>query len=240
MISSDQLKNALHVNGLARKEQVLLCLAADPLGPSSVADLRTVAVNAGLRAARKWNLSAVLGTLNSLAVRSEAGWELTEAGKAEVARLTGIVLAPLPTSTLRKLLPKAGAAEVAIFIEEAIGSVEAHHYRAAVVLSWVGAVALLYDHVVANELGAFNAEAIRRDAKWRAAKSADDLSRMKEHDFLQVIEAISVIGKNVKTELENCLKLRNGCGHPNSLKIAEHRVNAHIETLVLNVYARFV
>jgi hypothetical protein len=62
---------------------------------------------------------------------------------------------------------------------------------------------------------------------------------MKEYDFLQILESISVIGKNVKTELEACLRLRNACGHPNSLRLAEHRVNSHIETLVLNVYARF-
>jgi hypothetical protein len=100
----------------------------------------------------------------------------------------------------------------------------------------VGAVAVLQDHVIANHLAAFNAEAARRDPKWKAAKNRDDLSRMKEYDFLQVLEAISVIGKNVKQELEGCLKLRNGCGHPNSMKIGEHRVAGHIETLILNVY----
>ena len=45
-----------------------------------------------------------------------------------------------------------------------------------------------------------------------------------------------MIGKNVKDELESCLKLRNACGHPNSLKIGEHRVASHIESLILNVY----
>jgi hypothetical protein len=180
-----------------------------------------------------------LASLNGFAIRSPEGWELTDAGKTEIARMTGAALQPSPSSTLRKLLSKLNSPDVAAFIEEAIGSVEAHRYRAAVVLSWVGAMAILYEYVVANELAAFNAEASRRDAKWRTAKTGDDLSRMKEHDFLQILEAISVIGKNVKVELEACLKLRNGCGHPNSLKVAEHRVNSHIETLVLNVYTRF-
>ena len=56
---------------------------------------------------------------------------------------------------------------------------------------------------------------------------------------MQVLAAISVIGKNVKDELEGCLKLRNGCGHPNSLQLADSRVAAHIETLVLNVFSVF-
>ena len=71
------------------------------------------------------------------------------------------------------------------------------------------------------------------------AKNADDLTRMKEHEFLQVLESISAIGKNVKRELENCLNLRNACGHPNSLEIAENRVAAHLEILTLNVFSKF-
>jgi hypothetical protein len=126
------------------------------------------------------------------------------------------------------------------FVEEAVECFESRKFRAAVVLSWVGAVSLIQEHIMSKELTAFNTEALRRDPKWRTAKTADDLSRMKEADFLEVISAISVIGKNVKQELEGCLKLRNGCGHPNSLQIGEARVSAHVEVLILNVFARFV
>ena len=111
--------------------------------------------------------------------------------------------------------------------------------RSAVVLSWVGAISLLYDHVVANNLSDFNTEAHRRNPKWKAAKNKDDLTRMKEHEFLQVLPAISVLGKSVKDELEGCLKFRNGCGHPNGLSIGESRVTGHIESLILNVYSKF-
>lgn len=112
-------------------------------------------------------------------------------------------------------------------------------YRSAVVLSWLGALALIFDHVVAHKLTEFNTEATHRNAKWKPAKNEDDLARMKEHDFLQLLPAISVVGKSVKDELESCLALRNGCGHPNSLQLAEHRVAAHIEVLLLNVFEKF-
>jgi hypothetical protein len=86
----------------------------------------------------------------------------------------------------------------------------------------------------------FNAEAIARDSKWKPAKTADDLGLMKEDTFLDVLQRISVIGKNVKQELKDlCLKLRNGAGHPNSLVFGENRVASHVETLVLNVFAKF-
>jgi hypothetical protein len=123
-------------------------------------------------------------------------------------------------------------------VSEAIGCLEARLLRAAVVLSWVGAVSQLYEHVVKAFLPLFNTEATRRDSKWRPAATPDDLVRMKEFDFLNVLEAISVIGKNVKQELQQCLALRNACGHPNSLSLGEARVASHIETLILNVYTK--
>ena len=98
-------------------------------------------------------------------------------------------------------------------------------------------MALLYESVVSKHLTAFNAEAAKREPKWKNAKTADDLGRMKEALFLDVALDISLIGKNVKQELDGCLKLRNACGHPNSLKVGPNKVAAHLETLALNVYA---
>ena len=84
------------------------------------------------------------------------------------------------------------------FVEEAIACAEAGYHRAAVVLSWVGALAVLYELVTKKHLIAFNSEAQRRDAKWRSAKTTDDLARIKEYDFLQILEAISIIGKSTR------------------------------------------
>lgn len=88
-----------------------------------------------------------------------------------------------------------------------------------------------------KHLTAFNVEAVRRDGKWKTAKTADDLGKLREVTFLEIAESLSVFGKNVKQELETCLRLRNACGHPNSLKIGANKVAAHLETLALNVYA---
>jgi len=85
----------------------------------------------------------------------------------------------------------------------------------------------------------FNAEAVKKFPKWKDATTADDLTRMKEADFLEVLASSSIIGKNVKHELGACLTFRNGCGHPNSLKVGEQRVAAHIETLILNVFKNY-
>lgn len=241
MVTKQKLKDLVHRPGLTRKDQLLICLGVEADRPKALSEVRGLAAGAGLRSARDWNLSAILRSLPGKAVRTSAGWELTADGKAEVGRLIG-VSTPAHAGALASLRAHVGrlkSPDVRIFVEEAIGCAEEGFHRGAVVLSWVGAAGVLYGNVVANHLAAFNAEARRRDARWRDAKTPDELARIKEFDFLQVLDAISVIGKSVKGELEACLKLRNGCGHPSSLKVAESRVAAHIETLVLNVFAVF-
>lgn len=141
---------------------------------------------------------------------------------------------------LRQQLQRLGNDDAKDFLEEAIKCLEIKQYRAAVVFSWVGAISVLHNHIVNHHLVAFNAEAKRRNALWKDAKNSDDLGLMKEHDFLNVLESISVMGKNVKQQLQNaCLSLRNACGHPNSYRIGEAKVIAHLEELMLNVFSRY-
>lgn len=239
MIARSNLKNVLAREGLSRKQKVLLCLAVGADEAKSPADIRGLALDAGVRAAKTWNFSAILASLGGLVARTSKGWELTENGKHEARRVLGGAspAAANALGSLRAAASKLKSDDVRAFVEESIACAEAGYHRAAVVLSWVGALAVLYDVVVRDHLKSFNAEATRRDAKWRAAKTTDDLARMKEFDFLQILEALSVLGKSTKNELEGCLKLRNGSGHPNSLKISDNRVAAHIETLVLNVFS---
>ena len=236
------LKELLARSDLSNRDKVLICLGAEPLGVMKVEEIRSVAIEAGLRAIAKWNVSDYLSKAKTLAIRTPHGWELTGAGKAHVGSAAGPLLpsvSVLVVSALRNQLPSILSADTQQFVAEAVKCLEAKLYRAAIVTSWVGAVAVLYDDVVASHLATFNAEAIKRDPKWRTAKNADDLARMKEFDFLQILPAIGVLGKNVKDELEVCLKLRNGCGHPNSLVVGEHKASAHVETLIQNVFAKF-
>lgn len=242
MIEESQLKNLLSKNEYPRLDKLLICLATDVDKPKQVKYIRDLAVRSGLRVSSKWNLSQILGGASALAVRVSDGWELTLDGRKRVSELVGPFGArpvPMIASSLRAHLPNLKNSDTKRFVEEAVECFESRKYRAAVVLSWVGGVSILQEHVVANCLKAFNAEALKRDTKWRSAKTTDDLGRMRETDFLNVLVAISVIGKNVKQELETCLKLRNGCGHPNSLQIGEARVSAHIEILLLNIFAKF-
>ena len=243
MLNLDEAKRILHGPTLVNRDQLLVLLAIQPVVPLPVHEIKVRCAAAGLPKLAKKNISNVLATANGSVARTIDGWELQQPGIIRVRELAQTVDVNLVvTHSSRSLRGHADLISDRLtkeFVMEAIHCFEANQYRAAVVFSWAGAVALLHKTVFATKLGEFNVEAAKRDSKWREAKQQDDLGRMKEHDFLDVCEAIGVIGKNVKQVLLQCLTLRNGCGHPNSLAIAENSVAAHIEQLIKNVFSRF-
>lgn len=242
MLKSDELKDWLH-RDLTRLDKLLLVLATAD-GPSYVTQIREAAATAGFRDPKNknWNISQALGGSNGKAIRTPDGWELTDAGKLHLRNLGVSKVSPAAMQVavdLRAYLIKIKDAGTRDFVEEAIKCHEAELYRSAIVMSWLGAMAVLHNHVHDHHLNDFNTEANRVDSKWKPAKTTDDLGKMKEGDFLDRIAAISIIGKNAKEELKKALGLRNGCGHPNSLKVGANKSAAHIETLLQNVFEKF-
>lgn len=240
MLSLSDLKNWLH-RELSQLDKLLLILVSLD-EPCQVKDMKEHAKEAGFRVPTKWNPSATLGKSKGLAIRTPKGWEITEAGKQHLRNLgvTKISPAAVQVATdLRAELPSIKNDDARAFVEEAIKCHEAELYRSAIVMSWLAAMGVLHNHVHAKHLKKLNAEAKRVDGRWKDAKTTDDLGRMGEADFLDRITALSIIGKNVKKELKNCLDRRNGCGHPNSLKIGANTVAHHIEILLLNVFKKF-
>jgi hypothetical protein len=240
LLKASELKNWLH-RDLSRADKVLLVLASDEAN-WQVAEIKARALDAGLREIAKWNVSQILAGTKGLAITTPKGWELTDAGKQHLKSLGVSKISPAAVqiaTDLRNLLTDVKDAETQAFVQEAVACYELEFYRSAVVMSWLAAVHVLKNTVIKHHLAAFNAEAARIDQKWKRASTTDDIGRMQEVDFLDRIAAISVIGKNVKEELQKCLKLRNGCGHPNSLKVSTNVVASHIEILLLNVFRPF-
>ena len=243
MLTLEQLKSAVHQKDVTKTDAALLCVAAAGTKAAPTATVRRLALEAGVKGAKWINFTAHLNSAEDKVFKSPKGWELTSTGKEYVAGIAARELSTSPAATeaqsLRALLPKLKHKEARTFLAEAIVCAEQSLFRAAVVLSWVGAIALLHGRAMRRHRKALNAEILSRDPKWKEAKTTDDLGRIKEATFLEVAMAISLIGKNVKQELDTCLKLRNACGHPNSLKIGPNKVAAHLEMLALNVYAVF-
>ena len=240
MFSISGLKTWLH-RDLAQRDKLLLILSSLD-EPCQIRDLRERAREAGFRIPAAWNPSSALSRSKGLAVRAPQGWEITDLGKQHLRDLGVTNISPAAVqlaSDLREELSNIRNIDTRSFVEEAIQCYEVALYRAAIVMSWIGAVAVLHSHVHAQHMKRFNAEAKRVNPRWRDARTTDDLSRMREADFLDRIAALSIIGQDVKRELVNCLARRNSCGHPNSLKIQANTVAHHVEVLLLNVFEKF-
>jgi hypothetical protein len=248
MLTESELESCLHKRRLPRRDALLLIMAVEVESPKDVQTIKAIGRRAGLTEILKWNVSDNLGKVRGLAIRLPEGWLLTSDGRKHIAALDVFPHKKTPrvvnaVQDLHAAVAKIADKQVTEFLSEAVKCFEMGLNRACVVLSWVGAVALLYNHVITKHLSAFNAEAQRRDPKWKPASTADDLARMKESDFFDLIAAppLSIIGKNLKEELKNnCLQLRNACGHPSSLAIGPNKVAAHLEILILNVFSKFI
>lgn len=241
MLSRDDLKSVLHELDTSTNK-ALVCLAVDVSNPKSVAEIKALAQSAGEKSMVKSHVHALLQAKTGIAIHTNLGWELSPKGQQYVKELIAPHLKKTVATISRSLrdeISRISSQQTKEFVEEAVKCFECGFYRAAVVLSWIGAIGLMHEHIMRNRLADFNSEAQRRNPKWKAAKTADDLANMKESDFLDILEALSMIGKSVKLQLVERLNLRNGCGHPNSLMPGENVTSAHIESLINHVFSKF-
>ena len=240
MINCSDLKTWLH-RDFGQCDKLLLILASLD-APCQVRDMKEHARDAGFRIPETWNPSNSLGRSKGLAIRTPKGWEITDAGKQHLRNLGVTKISPSAVQVatdLREELLNIKDVDTHSFVEESIKCYEAELYRSAIVMSWVGAVAVLHNYIHSKHLKAFNEEAKRVDSKWKDANTTDDLAKMKESDFLDRITTLSVIGKNIKKELKNCLERRNSCSHPSSLQVRANTAAHHIEVLLFNVFKNF-
>jgi hypothetical protein len=237
LLKPSDLKNWVH-RDFSDTDKLLLVLSTLD-APTQVKEIKARCKEVGLRKLADVNVSSYLARTKGLAINTSAGWELTDGGKQHLHKLgvSSIRPAAVQVATgLRGLLAKITDADTRAFVEEAVQCYEYELYRSAVVMSWLAAVHVLKLEVLDKHLKDLNAEASRVDAKWKMAKTTDDLGRMNEADFLDRLSGISMIGKNVKEQLQACLKMRNACGHPNSFKLGEPTVSHHIDVLMRNVF----
>lgn len=242
MLTIESLKRFLYKKDYTRLQKVLFCLAVNVKSPKQINQISEIAQSAGFHDMKKWNISDILAKSNGLAIRTQEGWELSPDGIVLIMGLAGDFISSPPSDisiSLRNHLEKIEDTQIKSFVAEAVECYERGLNRAAIVLSWVGAISILQKYVIDHKLADFNIEASKRFPKWKKAKVREDLGQIKEFDFLQVLVQISMIDTSVKQELEKRLQLRNSCGHPTALKLDNHTVAAHIEILILNVYSQF-
>jgi hypothetical protein len=241
-----QVSDLLNSPDISRRDKIVVLISA--LGrPSSIAELREEGRSNGLREIENWNVADYLGKLKGLATRVPDGWTLTTKGHARASELGANLQSPLVGQTamaLKRTIDLISDEVRKDFLTDTLRCLDASLNRPAVVYAWVGAVWILQSFVFLNHLSHFNNAGVARFNNgsklfFRPVKSIDDFGRIKEADFLQLLEDISLIGKSFHKQLKDRLDLRNGSGHPNTMVVDEHTTAAHIHFLVENVYRKF-
>jgi hypothetical protein len=252
VLDDESLFLAVHELAKTGQRAPTLLLLSHIKQPARPGQIRSKGVQIGFRVISQWNLSDVLkaAAKEGQVAQLADGWKLLAPGFTVVAEFFRPD-APLIAETrhgLRSYLANITNEQRRIFLDEAIRCFDAKAHRAAVVLSWVGAVHILQEYVVAHHRTAFNRAGVERAAKYASAgkpfnfvpiKTIKDFGTIAEIDFLQICQDAGVLHKAEKQVLEERLNLRNQCGHPNPLIVAEHTVAHHIEVLMLNVYSKY-
>ena len=252
MLSDENLLLAVQDLAKAGQKLPVLLLLAHVEQPAPPMQIKNKGSGIGFRIVTQWNLSAVLkgAAREGLVAQLANGWKLTTPGLRALESHYQAE-APMVAETRHSLklhLEKINDEQRRAFLDEAVRSFDVKAYRAAIVLSWVGAAHIVQEHIISKHRDTFNVAGAARAAKYAAAgkafsfipvKSIKDFGTVGEADMLQICQDAGILHKAEKQVLEDRLNLRNQCGHPNPIEIGEHTVAHHIEVLMLNIYSKY-
>ena len=145
------------------------------------------------------------------------------------------------SKTLRDLLTKVNSKEQRAFLEEAIVCYEVKTFRAAIIMTWLLTMDIMFEYVMKHKLGDFNI-ALSKNMGYKGVSitKKDDFSGLKsESDFIVFLKSASIITGDQKKILEEKLGTRNTAAHPNAIEIKESKATNVIEDLVLNIISKY-
>jgi len=174
---------------------------------------------------------------NVLRLRASAISELNdELGTSlEAEKPTSTFIAALETHAAR-----IKGIQTRSFVQEAIKCAKNDTPRAAIIMSWCGAISSMQEFTFEKHLDAFNIDAVKNGLLKGPAKTLADMRDIsKESLFLESLARVSILDNASKRALKRCLDRRNDVGHPSEVKLSDAAVADHFETLMLNVFERF-
>lgn len=207
----------------------------------TVEGLRALLKRAKVPKAAKLNLAS---TLSQSAPYVDASgkdknrflWSLTKTGESYVRKLLDLPANDIEiendVSSLENLISAISDKDVCDYLNEAVKCLQVNALRACIVFLWSGAVKQIRDDVYACGKVNINAAAVKFNQKAKPIKKQDDLVLIKESTLLLMSQELGLFDKNQRSILEDCLNLRNKCGHPGKYKVGPKKVSSFIEDLV--------
>jgi len=206
-----------------------------------VSELRLELKLARVKGARHANLSQALRSCSSHVAsvpmkNAVYGWSITRSGEQHIEGLSDVsevkTHTGLDVSTLRRVVDSVVDTDVRGYIEESVKCLEAGAIRACVVFLWAGAMRRIQVKMIALGASTINSAVTRHDPKARTLKTVDDFAYIKESTQLLAAQDLGLFDKNERDVLDDCLKLRNKCGHPGKYSPGPNKVRSFIEDIV--------
>lgn len=163
-------------------------------------------------------------------------WQLTVSGEQYVRELLS-----LPESrpelerdagTLLSLVTQITSCEVQDYLKEAITCLQMDALRACVVFLWSGAIRTIQETLLDKHAKVLTAALRKHHPKAKAVSRQEHFAYINDKTTLLAAEDLGLFDKNERGVLEECLTLRNRCGHPGRYKPGPKRVSSFVEDLV--------
>ena len=207
----------------------------------TVEGLRALLKRAKIPKAAKLNLAATLSQSAPFVdtvgkVGNRFLWSLTSSGETHVRELLELPINDIEiendVSSLETLISRIGDKDICDYLNEAVKCLQVNALRACIVFLWSGSVKKIRDDIFACGVKNINPAITKFDPRAKPIKKLDDLVLIKESTLLLASQELGLFDKNQRSILEDCLNLRNKCGHPGKYKIGPKKVSSFIEDLV--------
>jgi hypothetical protein len=163
-------------------------------------------------------------------------WKLTTSGENHVRELLDLPTSDIEiendVSSLENIIAGISDDDLTDYLHESVKCLQVNALRASVVFLWSGAIKKIRDDVFSCGVINVNPAIQKFDSKAKLVKKVDDLVLVKESTLLLASQELGLFDKNQRSVLEECLNLRNKCGHPGKYKIGPKKVSSFIEDLV--------
>lgn len=191
------------------------------------------------------NVSQVLKKLSQakppILLKDKKGWTFHRKAKKELDETyIGTIHNRDTTNSLRELLKSITGEEQKKFLAEAINCFDIKSFRAAIIMTWLLSLDILYEHILSKKLPEFNS-ALVTQGKYKKVKitKKDDFNDLKESDFIELCRIGRIITGDIKKILAEKLDFRNTCAHPNSVVVKELKAISFIDDLISNIIKKY-
>jgi len=136
------------------------------------------------------------------------------------------------TQQLKNQLNKLVNTEEREYLLEAIRCLEIGAYRAGIIFIWSYAVRNIHHRLLKHSLNSVNQTIAKHQNNAKQITTEDDFSYIKESIVLKVALDLGEFDKNQKKVLEDCLDIRNLCGHPGKYSPTPLKAKSFIEDII--------